>query len=150
MKTVAVNKRAKFDYLILDQIEAGIVLTGDEIKSLRLGSVSLAESYATIHGGNIQLLNCHIGQYTHAYTKKSDTRRSRRLLMHRKEITRLVSEISRKGLTLIPLKIYFNKRGFAKVLIGLAKHKKSGDKKKVIREREIKREAEREMKVRVK
>ena len=150
MKIIVYNKRARHDYEILDTFEAGIVLNGDEIKSLRQGNVSLVDAYATIHGGEIQLLNCYISPYSHAYSKIDTSRRSRKLLLHKREINKLVGDISRKGLTVVPLKLYFNKRGFVKVELGLARHKKARDKRKELRERDIKREAEREIKIRVK
>ena len=150
MKIITVNKRARHDYEILDTIEAGIVLNGDEIKSIRQGNISLVDSYATIHDGEIQLLNCHIAPYSHAYSKADTSRRSRKLLLHRREISKLVGTIAKKGLTLIPLKMYFGNRGYVKVEIGLAKHKKTRDKRKELRERDIKRETERAMKIKIK
>jgi len=150
MKVLALNRKAKHDYLILDTIEAGIVLTGDEVKSLRAGNVSLVDSFAIVHGAEMNHLNCYIAPYSHAYKKKDTSRRTRKLLLHRREINRLIGDISRKGLTLIPLKIYLNERGFIKVALGLAKHKKKAEKKRELRERDIKRETEREMKIRIK
>lgn len=150
MKIITVNKRARFDYEIKYTVEAGIELTGDEVKSLRQGNVSLGDAFATVHDGQIMLINCYIAPYSHAYSKKDTSRRSRKLLLHRKEIEKLTGEISRKGLTLIPLKLYFSKRGYVKVEIGVAKHKKKVDKKRELREKDIKRQEEREMKVRIK
>ncbi|MBU1007905.1 SsrA-binding protein SmpB [Candidatus Dependentiae bacterium] len=150
MKIIAKNKRAFHDYEIKETVEAGIVLTGDEVKSLRQGNVSLTDAFATVHNGEINLLNCYIAPYSHAYEKEDKSRRSRKLLLHRKQINKLIGDISRKGLTLIPLKLFFSKRGFVKVELGIAKHKKKVDKKRELRERDIKRETEREMKVRVK
>ena len=150
MKIIVTNKRAYHDYEILDTLEAGIVLTGDEVKSLRQGHVALVDSFATVHEGQIQLLNCYISPYAHSYSKKDTSRRSRKLLLHRREINKLVGDISRKGLTVVPLKIYFGQRGYVKVLLGVAKHKKARDKKRELRERDIKRETAREIKVRVK
>jgi len=150
VKIIAKNKRAFHDYEIKETVEAGIVLTGDEVKSLRQGNVSLTDAFATVHNGEINLLNCYIAPYSHAYEKEDKSRRSRKLLLHRKQINKLIGDISRKGLTLIPLKLFFSKRGFVKVELGIAKHKKKVDKKRELRERDIKRETEREMKVRVK
>ena len=150
MKIIAKNKRAFHDYEIKDTIEAGLSLTGDEVKSLRQGNVSLVDSYATLHDGEAILLNCYIAPYSHAYDKQGEPRRSRKLLLHRKQINRLVGDVSRKGITLIPLKLYFAKGGYIKVEIGLAKHKKKIDKKRELREKDIKREAAREIKMRIK
>jgi SsrA-binding protein len=146
MKVVAQNKKALFDYEILDRLEAGIVLTGDEVKSLRAGKVSLIGSFATMHDSQLFLINCNITPYTQAFSaKKEDATRSRKLLLKRKEINRLIGDISRKGITIVPLKIYFNDRNFAKVELGIAKHKKAASKKESIKERDIKRETSREL-----
>jgi SsrA-binding protein len=147
MKIVAQNKKATFDYEILDRIEAGIVLTGDEVKSLRAGKVSLIGSLATMHDGQLFLINCNITPYAQAFktAKKEDATRSRKLLLNRREINRLIGDISRKGITIVPLKIYFNNRNYAKVELGIAKHKKAASKKESIKERDIKRETSREL-----
>lgn len=146
MKIVAQNKKATFDYEILERLEAGIVLTGDEVKSLRAGHASLVGSFATIHDGQLFLLNCNITPFSHAFqAKKDEATRSRKLLVSRKQINRLIGDISRKGITIVALKIYFNERNYAKVELGLAKHKKSSDKKESLRERDIKRETSREL-----
>ncbi len=151
MKVVAQNKKAFFDYEILERLEAGIVLTGDEVKSLRAGKVSLIGSFATVHDGQLFLLNCNITPYTQAFqAKKEDATRSRKLLLNRKEINRIIGDISRKGVTIVPLKIYFNDRNFAKVELGVAKHKKAANKKETIKERDIKRETSRELRGRYK
>ncbi len=146
MKIVAQNKKATFDYEILERLEAGIVLTGDEVKSLRAGHASLVGSFATIHDGQLFLLNCNITPFSHAYqAKKEDATRSRKLLVSRRELNRLIGDISRKGVTLVALKIYFNDRNYAKVELGIAKHKKAANKKESIKERDIKRETSREL-----
>lgn len=146
MKIVAQNKKALFDYEILERLEAGIVLTGDEVKSLRAGKASLVGSFATIHDGQLFLLNCNITPYDKAYVaKKEDATKSRKLLLNRKEINRLIGDISRKGITIVALKIYFNDRNYAKVELGIAKHKKAANKKESIKERDIKRETSREL-----
>ncbi len=150
MKIVAKNKKAYHNYEILDTLEAGIALFGDEVKSLRAGKISIDESFAVLQKGEVSLINCYISPYEHAYSKDDTTRRSRKLLLNRREINKLAGDISRKGLTLVPLKVYFTKRGLAKVELGIAKHKKAHSKKKELRERDIKREAQRELKVRVK
>ena len=147
MKIIVQNKKAFFDYEILERLEAGIVLTGDEVKSIRAGHVTLVGAFATIHDGQLFLINCNISPYTHAANKPADEHRtrSRKLLVHKKELNRLVGDISRKGVTLIPLKIYLNERGLIKVEIGLAKHKKNVDKRQSLKERDIKRQTAREI-----
>src|SRR5437588_732554 len=106
MKIIAVNKKAYHDYEILDAIEAGIVLIGDEVKSIRNKGVQINDAFATVHKGEINLVNCFIAPYSHAYSKKDTSRQTRKLLLHRKEIARLIGDVSRKGLTLLPLKLY--------------------------------------------
>lgn len=150
MNIVAINKKARFDYAILETLEAGIELRGDEVKSLRKKMVSLEDSFAVAKDGQIMLLNCYIAPYSHAYEKQTDTsKRSRRLLLHKREINKLIGQISRKGLTIIPLKIYFNEKGFAKIELGVAKHKNLIDKRKDLKEKDIKRETERQIKGRL-
>lgn len=151
MKVVAQNKKAFFDYEILDRMEAGIVLRGDEVKSLRAGNASLVGSFATVHDGQLFLINCNITPYAQAFApKKEDATRSRKLLLNKREINRLIGDISRKGITIVPLKIYFNDRNLVKVELGLAKHKKAANKKESIKERDIKRETSRELRGRYK
>lgn len=150
MRLVAQNKKAFHDYDILDRLEAGIVLTGDEVKALRAGTVSLTGSFATVHAGELYLINCHISSYTKAFLKKEDdTRRRRKLLLKKRELSRLIGDISKKGITIVPLKIYFNDRNIAKVDLGLAKHKKAAGKKQALKERDIKRETAREIRGKV-
>ena len=147
MKIITKNKKAFHDYQILDTIEAGIVLTGDEVKSLRAGHVNLTGAFATIHKGELYMINAHIAAYEKAYDKKEeDTRRSRKLLLHKKELNKLIGDISRKGITIVPLKLYFNNKSKVKVELGLCKHKKAAGKKKELKERDIKRQTERELK----
>jgi SsrA-binding protein len=147
MKIITQNKKAFFDYEVLDRLEAGLVLTGGEVKSLRAGTVNLVGSFVTLHDNELVMINCYIGPYSHAYDKKADDdRRSRKLLVHRRELSRLAGEISRKGITIIPLKLYFNDKNRVKVEIGLCKHKKAHQRKEEIRERDIKRETRRELK----
>ncbi|MBM3886749.1 SsrA-binding protein SmpB [Candidatus Dependentiae bacterium] len=150
MKVISSNKKAYFNYEINDTFEAGIVLTGDEIKSIRANSINLSDAFAVVQRGELQLINCYIAPYRNAYSKADFSRRTRTLLMHKREITKLIGEIARKGLTLIPTKAYFNARGYIKVELGLAKHKKMGDKKETLKERDIKRETLRDIKVRLK
>lgn len=147
MKIITQNKKAFFDYEIFDRIEAGIVLCGDEVKSLRAGHANLTGSFAHIYDGNVTLINCHIAPYSHAYSKKDeDTKKSRRLLIKKRQINQLVGEISRKGVILIALKLYFNDKGKVKVEIGVGKHKKKREQKEQIKERDIQRETRKELK----
>ena len=146
MKLITTNKRAYHDYEILETIQAGIVLIGDEVKSIRKKNVSINDAFATIHDGQPSLLNCHIAPYSHAFSKSDNSRRTRRLLLTKHEINKLVGAISRKGLTIIPLKMYISDRGFVKLELGLAKSKKNIDKKQDLKERDIKRETNRENK----
>lgn len=146
IKIIAQNKKAFHDYHILDTIEAGIVLSGDEVKSVRAGHVSMIGSYATFKSGELFLTNCSISAYAQAYSKEYDSTHSRKLLLHKRELHRLFGDVSKKGVTLIPLKIYFNDRGIAKIAIGVCKHKKATDKRLELRERDIARETRRELK----
>jgi SsrA-binding protein len=147
MKIVAQNKKAFHDYEVSDTLEVGLVLTGDEVKSLRAGQVSLAGSFAHIKDAELFLVNAHIAQYKQAYTKSEEaTKRSRKLLLHRRELMKLVGLVSQKGVTLVPLKIYFNERGKAKVELGMCKHKKAPSRKKELKERDISRQTRRELK----
>lgn len=147
MKLIAQNRKAFFEYEVLDKIEAGIMLVGDEVKSLRAGQVSLVGSFAVVKNGELYLLNCNIALYAQAYTKdKEITTRSRKLLLHRRELSRLIGEISKKGVTIIPLSIYFNNRNFVKVELGICKPKKAAGKKQAIKERDIDRQTRREVK----
>lgn len=147
MKIITQNKKALFDYEILDRLEAGIVLTGDEVKSLREGKVSLIGSFATVHDGELWLINCNITPYARAFMKAEDqATRSRKLLLHRRELDRIIGDISKKGITIIPLKLYFNNKNMIKVELGVGKHKKAIGKKQAIKERDIDRQARRELK----
>jgi SsrA-binding protein len=149
MKIIAINKHAYHNYEILETLDTGIVLRGDEIKSIRTKNISLNDAFATLHQGSIVLTNCYIAPYKHAYTKEDVSRRPRTLLLHKREINRLVGAISRKGLTIVPLKMYLNDRGYAKLELGVAKHKKAANKKQELKERDIKRETAREAKIRL-
>ena len=147
MKVIAQNKKAYHDYHILEKIEAGIVLTGDEVKSLRAGQVSLIGSFAAIRNGELTLVNCRIAPYEKAYQKNEDeAARTRVLLLHKRQILRLLGEIAQKGITVVPLLIYFTGKSLVKVELGVAKHKKAPDRKKELKERDIKRETSRIMK----
>ena len=140
-QAVARNKRARHDYHILETWEAGLVLTGSEVKSLRQGKANLSDAFAVVQGGELFLLNLHIPTYEQANRFNHEPTRTRKLLLHRQEIRRLIGGIERKGLTLVPLDLYFNKRGIAKVTLALAQGKKQHDK----REDERRREDERDM-----
>ncbi len=136
------NRRAGFDYHIIDKMECGIELVGSEVKSVRQGKVQLAQSFARVRNGQVMLLGCHIEEYTEANQMNHDPTRERRLLLHRREITRLVTRMQKEqGSTLVPLEIYF-RRGYAKVLLGVAIGKKSFDKRAAIKERDDKRSME--------
>ena len=142
-RVIAVNRKAKHDFDILETYEAGIVLTGPEVKSLRQGKVSLAEAYAKVNKGELWLYNMHIAPYDPVLQRNYDPRQPRKLLMHRREIDRLMGLTQQRGLTLIPLRVYFNERGYAKVELGLARGKRKVDRRREIIEREMKREVER-------
>ena len=137
--SVARNKRARFDYQILETFEAGVVLAGTEVKSLREGKASIADAYGIVRDGEIFLLNAHIQPYERGGYVNHEPARSRKLLLHRREIRRLIGAVERQGLTLIPLELYF-KKGVAKVALALAKGKKLHDKRETERERDAERE----------
>ena len=147
IKIITVNRKARHDYHIDETFEAGIVLTGSEVKSLRDGKVVLKDGYARLNKGELWLFNAHINEYMPAARFGHDPVRSRKLLMHRGEIDRLSGKMKERGLTLIPLRLYF-KRGRAKVELGLARGKKLYDKRASIKERESKREVDRAIKIR--
>ena len=128
-KPIAENRRARFDYFIEDTMEAGIMLTGTEVKSLRGGRANIAESYASVEGRDIVLINSDIPPYGHANRFNHEPRRHRKLLLHRKQIDKLIGAIQREGRTIVPLKLYWNEKGLAKLEIGVAKGKKQHDKR---------------------
>ena len=140
-------RKARYDYEIEDTYEAGIVLTGTEIKSIRMGKVNIKDSYAIIRNNEIYLLNTHISLYEEGNRFNHDEDRTRKLLLHKKEILKLKDKLEIEGYTLVPLKIYFVKNK-AKVLIGVAKGKKNYNKKETIKERDIQREMEKSLKYR--
>ena len=146
-KTVATNRKARFDYLIEDTVEAGIVLTGTEVKSLRQGRDSLVDGYALIDGGEAWLEGVHIPEYTQGTWTNHSPRRKRKLLLHKHEITKLGQRVAQGGYTLVPLKLYFVD-GRAKVELGIGKGKKAYDKRQALRERQDTREAQRAMSTR--
>jgi SsrA-binding protein len=144
VKVAATNRRARFDFEIEDRYEAGLALTGSEVKSLRAGNVSLSDAYALPRGGEIFLVNCRIGEYQPAAVFGHAPLRDRKLLLKREEIERIRGKVEQRGYTLVPLQIYF-KQGWAKVEIALAKGRKHEDRRDAIAERETKREMDRAM-----
>ncbi|HEU4684179.1 MAG TPA: SsrA-binding protein SmpB [Nitrospira sp.] len=145
-KVVATNRKAFHDYFIEEKFEAGIQLQGTEVKSLREGRVNLQDSYASVKDGEVFLYHCHISPYSHGNIMNHDPMRVRKLLLHRKEINKLIGKTQQKGLTLIPLRLYFSARGLAKVELALAKGKKLYDRRETIKAREAGREVERAIK----
>ncbi len=143
-KAICVNRKARHDYIISETIEAGIVLNGGEVKSLRDGRANLKDSYGRIDQGEAFLLNAHISDYKPAHYLNGDPNRRRKLLLHKKEIMRLMGKTKEQGLTLVPLRLYF-KEGRVKVELALAKGKRTYDKRAAIREREMKRDVQRAM-----
>ena len=143
-KIIATNRKAYHEFFILDKFEAGIELLGSEVKSLREGSGNLKEGYVVIRDGNAVLIGVHISPYSHTGFQGHDPLRDRQLLLNKREIIKLLKKVSEKGLTLIPLRMYF-KNGWVKVEIGLAKGKHHYDKRDSIKKRDIKRETEREV-----
>jgi len=146
-KLIAKNKKAFHEYFILDKLEAGIVLTGTEVKAIREGRLNLKDSYALIKDGEAFLLNCHISPYSHGNTQNHDPTRIRKLLLHRKEIRKLIGKTQEKGLTLVPLRVYL-RRGKIKIELGLARGKKLYDKRETKRRKEMDREVRAAMKMR--
>ena len=140
VKLVAENRRARFDYFISDTFEAGIVLQGTEVKSLRFGDGSIAESYAEVRKGEIWLVNANIPEFSHGNRHNHEPKRPRKLLLKEREIAKLTGAVERGGMTLVPLNVYFNGRGRAKVELALAKGKKAPDKRATSKERDWKRE----------
>jgi SsrA-binding protein len=145
VKTVAENRRARYDYAIESTVEAGIMLTGTEVKSLRFGEGSIAESYAEVKDDVVWLVNSTIPEFSHGNRENHEPKRPRKLLLHEREITKLYQAISRKGMTLVPLSIYFNSRGRAKIELALAKGRQHQDKREYEKEKDWKRDAARIM-----
>jgi SsrA-binding protein len=140
IKVVADNRRARFNYEIGETFEAGIALTGSEVKSLRAGKATIAESYADARGGEIWLVNSNIPEYQQAGRFNHAPKRLRKLLLHQRQIDRLTGAVEREGMTIVPLKLYFNERGRAKVEIALARGKKLHDKRETLKKRSWERE----------
>lgn len=146
VKTVAENRRARFDFAIDTVYEAGIALTGTEVKALRFGEGSIAESYAEVKGGEVWLVNSNIPEFSHGNRHNHEPKRPRKLLLHEREINKMHGAVMRQGMTLVPLSIYFNNRGRAKIEIAIAKGRKAHDKREHIKEQDWKREAARLLK----
>ena len=144
-KIVAENRRAKFDYAIEEKFEAGLALQGTEVKALRAGEASIAESYAEVRDGEVWLINANIPEYSHGNRLNHEPRRPRKLLLNSREINKLFGAVERKGMTLIPMSIYFNSTGRAKVELALGKGRKSQDKREYIKDRDWKRDKARLM-----
>jgi len=146
MKLIVQNRKARYDYEVVESIEAGIALLGTEVKSLREGRANMRDSYALLRNGEVLLKGLHISPYSHTSDRDLDPARERKLLLHKREIKRLIGKVQEKGLTLVAMKIYFNKRGVVKVDLALAKGKRTVDKRRDIADRDAKRDLERALK----
>ena len=144
-KVVAENRRARYEYSIEDKYEAGIALTGTEVKSLRFGEGSIAESYAEVRGGEVWLVNANIPEFSHGNRHNHEPKRPRKLLLRERQVNKMFGAVAREGMTLVPLSVYFNSRGRAKVELALAKGKKIHDKREAEKAKDWKREAARIM-----
>lgn len=142
-KFIAQNKKASFEYFIEERFEAGVVLTGSEVKSLRIGKVSIADTHAAIDKGELFLYNCHIAEYEQANRFNHSTKRPKKLLLHRGEIKKILGKIKLKGYTLVALSVYFNHKNLVKIELGLSRGKKQHDKRQTIKEKDWQREQER-------
>jgi len=142
-KVVAENRRARFNYAITDVIEAGLMLTGTEVKALREGKANIAESYASPEGGDIWLVNSNIPEYSAGNRENHEPKRPRKLLLHKREIARLAQAVERKRFTLVPLRLYFNHRGIAKLELGIGQGKKLHDKRDTVKDRDWTRDKQR-------
>ena len=147
IKVVAENRKARFNYAIEDSIEAGVALTGTEVKSIRTGKATIAESYADARGGELWLINSNIPEYLQASRFNHAPKRARKLLLQKREINRLVGAVEREGMTIVPLKLYFNEKGRAKIEIALARGKKLHDKRETLKKRSWERERGRLMRM---
>jgi SsrA-binding protein len=147
-KTVAENRKARFSYEVLDTIEAGLVLTGTEVKSLRQGQANIQDSYASVEGGEIWLINSYLPEYLQANRFNHEPRRRRKLLLNKREMAKLSQSVDREGMTLVPLKIYFNEKGRSKLLLAVGRGKKLHDKRETEKQRDWSREKGRLLKER--
>lgn len=145
-RTIAMNKKARFNYTIEDELEAGIILMGSEIKSIRAGKVNINDAYADKKDGELYLLNSHIAEFEGANRFNHNPTRPRKLLLHKKEVDKLLGKVKEKGVTLIPLSLYINDKNIAKIKLGVAKGKKLYDKRATMKERDWQRDKERIMK----
>lgn len=148
LKTVAENRRARYDYHIEDKFEAGLVLQGTEVKALRAGQATIAESYAEVRDGEVWLVNANLPEYSHGNRLNHEPKRPRKLLLNSREINKLFGAVERKGMTIVPLSIYFNRTGRAKVELALAKGKQAHDKRASVKDRDWKRDKARLMRER--
>ncbi|MCL5115616.1 MAG: SsrA-binding protein SmpB [Firmicutes bacterium] len=147
-KPIAENRKARHDYFIDEVVEAGLSLTGTEVKSMRLGRVNLRDSYARVVNGEVFLMNCHVAPYEKGNRWNHDPYRDRKLLLHKKEIRELQAKVKQDGMTLVPLRLYFDKHGRAKLSLAVARGKKQYDKRQSLHEREAQRHIDRVMKER--
>ncbi|HWK65588.1 MAG TPA: SsrA-binding protein SmpB [Rhizobiaceae bacterium] len=147
-RTVAENRKARFAYEVIDTVEAGLVLTGTEVKSLREGQANIQESYASVEDGEIWLINSYLPEYLQGNRFNHEPRRRRKLLLNKREMARLAQSVEREGMTMVPLKIYFNDRGRAKLLLAIARGKKLHDKRQTEKQRDWAREKGRLLKTR--
>ncbi len=148
IRVVAENRKARYNYFIEDTLEAGLMLEGSEVKSLREGKANIAESYASVEEGELWLINGYVAQFSQAKSAafSHDERRRRKLLVRKRQLEELADAVGKKGMTLVPLKLYFNERGIAKLLLGLAKGKKKFDKRETEKQRDWQREKQRLLK----
>lgn len=146
MDIIATNRQARFKYELMDKYEAGLVLKGSEVKSLRNKDASLNEAFAQVRGREVYLYNLHIGQYQQAGLQGHEPKRPRKLLLNKTEISKIIGKINEKGYALVPVTLYFNRRGIAKVEVALAKGRRVHDKREAIRKRETERDIQRAMK----
>lgn len=144
-KTVTENRKAKFQYEILDSMECGIILHGSEVKSLRNGKCSIEEAYGRLQNGELWLVNCEIDEYRQATFWNHPTKRTRKLLLHKQELLKFAGRSKERGLTLVPLRVYFTERGIAKCVMGLCKGKKLHDKRETLKKKDSQRDIERAM-----
>jgi SsrA-binding protein len=147
-RPVAENRKARHKFEVMDTLECGIILVGSEVKSLRAGKISLDEAYGRVRDGEVWLVGCDIAEYAHGTVWNHDPRRPRKLLLQKRQVQKFAGQAHEKGLTLVPLKVYFNERGIAKVLMGLCRGRKLHDKREAIKKADVKRDIDRAMRAR--